>query len=50
MNLFLTIMLWSNLSEIVVLNKSFIATKDEAVAKLEVHNIHLQNTIVGLIE
>lgn len=30
--------------------KSFIATKDEVVAKLEVHNTHLQNTIVGLRE
>lgn len=30
--------------------KSFVATKDEVVAKLEVHNTHLQNTIVGLRE
>lgn len=30
--------------------KSFVATKDEAVAKLEVHNTHLQNKIVGLEE
>lgn len=30
--------------------KSFIATKDEVIAKLEVHNTHLQNTIVGLRE
>lgn len=28
--------------------KSFVDTKDEVVAKLEVHNTHLQNTIVGL--
>lgn len=30
--------------------KSFVDTKDEVVAKLEVHNTHLQNTIVGLRE
>lgn len=30
--------------------KSFVATKDDVVAKLEVHNTHLQNTIVGLRE
>lgn len=30
--------------------KSFVTTKDDVVAKLEVHNTHLQNTIVGLIE
>lgn len=30
--------------------KSFVATKDEVVAKLEVYNTHLQNTIVGLRE
>lgn len=30
--------------------KSFVATKDEVVAKLEVHNTHLQNKIVGLRE
>lgn len=30
--------------------KSFVTTKDEVVAKLEVHNTHLQNTIVGLRE
>lgn len=30
--------------------KSFIATKDEVFAKLEIHNTHLQNTIVGLRE
>lgn len=30
--------------------KSFIATKDNVVAGLEVHNTHLQNTIVGLRE
>lgn len=30
--------------------KSFVATKDEVVAKLEVHNTHLQNKIVGLEE
>lgn len=30
--------------------KSFIATKDEVVAKFEVHNTHLQNKIVGLKE
>lgn len=30
--------------------KSFIATKDEVITKLEVHNTHLQNTIVGLRE
>lgn len=41
-------MLWSNLSENSGAYKSFIATKDEVVAKLEVHNTHLQNTIVGL--
>lgn len=30
--------------------KSFVTTKDEVVAKLEVHNTHLQNKIVGLKE
>ena len=30
--------------------KSFVDTKDEVVAKLEVHNTYLQNTIVGLRE
>lgn len=30
--------------------KSFVGTKDEVVAKLEVHNTHLQNKIVGLRE
>lgn len=30
--------------------KSFVATKDEVITKLEVHNTHLQNTIVGLRE
>ena len=30
--------------------KSFVTTKDDVVAKLEVHNTHLQNTIVGLRE
>lgn len=30
--------------------KSFVDTKDEVVAKLEVHNTHLQNTIIGLRE
>lgn len=30
--------------------KSFVDTKDEVVAKLEVHNTRLQNTIVGLRE
>ena len=43
-------MLWSNLSEIVVLNKSFVATKDEIVAGLERDNVKLQNEIVGLKE
>lgn len=30
--------------------KAFVGTKDEVVAKLEVHNTHLQNKIVGLRE
>lgn len=30
--------------------KSFVATKDDVVAKLEVHNTNLQNNIVGLRE
>lgn len=43
-------LLWSNLSEIVVLNKSFVATKDEVFAGLEEDNTALQNKIVGLKE
>ena len=31
MNLFLIMLLWTNLSEIVVLNKSFVTTKDDVV-------------------
>lgn len=50
MNLFLIMLLWSNLSEIVVLNKSFVTTKDDVVAGLERDNAELQNTIVGLRE
>lgn len=30
--------------------KAFVGTKDEVVAKLEAHNTHLQNKIVGLRE
>lgn len=30
--------------------KAFVGTKDEVVAKLEIHNTHLQNKIVGLRE
>ena len=41
-------LLWTNLSEIVVLNKSFITTKDDVVASLERDNTKLQNEIVGL--
>lgn len=44
----------NNVMEQIVRNsgayKSFIATKDEVITKLEVHNTHLQNTIVGLRE
>lgn len=43
-------LLWSNLSEIVVLNKSFVATKDDVVAGLERDNVKLQNTIADLRE
>lgn len=43
-------LLWSNLSEIVVLNKSFVATKNDVVAGLERDNTKLQNEIVGLKE
>ena len=43
-------LLWTNLSEIVVLNKPFVTTKDDDVAGLERDNAELQNTIVGLIE
>lgn len=35
---------------IVVLNKSFVTTKDEIVAGLERDNVKLQNEIVGLKE
>lgn len=38
------------MSEIVVLNKSFVTTKDDVVAGLERDNAELQNTIVGLRE
>ena len=38
------------MSEIVVLNKSFVATKDDVVGGLERDNDELQNTIVGLKE
>lgn len=36
------------MSEIVVLNKPFITTKDDVVASLERDNTKLQNEIVGL--
>lgn len=38
------------MSEIVVLNKSFVTTKDDVVAGLERDNTKLQNEIVGLKE
>ena len=50
MNLFLITLLWSNLPEIVVLNKSFVAIKDEVLSGLEYENTELQTTIVGLKE
>lgn len=43
-------LLWSNLSEIVVLNKSFVTTKDDVVAGLEREKIKLRNNIMGLKE
>lgn len=43
-------LLWSNLSEIVGLNKSFVTTKNDVVAGLERDNTKLQNEIVGLKE
>lgn len=50
MNLFLIMLLWTNLSEIVVLNKSFVATKDDVVAGLKRDNVKLRNNIMGLKE
>lgn len=47
MNLFLIMLLWTNLSEIVVLNKSFVTTKDDVVAGLEREKIKLRNNIMG---
>ena len=38
------------MSEIVALNKSFVATKDDVIASLERDNTKLQNEIVGLKE
>lgn len=41
-------LLWNRLPEIVVLNKSFVTTKDDVVAGLERDNAELQNTIADL--
>ena len=41
-------LLWSDLSEIVALNKSFVTTKDDVVAGLERDNMKLQNTVIEL--
>lgn len=43
-------LLWNKLYVIVVLIKTFCATKDDVVAGLERDNTKLQNTIVGLRE
>lgn len=48
MKLFLIMLLWTNLSEIVVLYKSFVATKDDVIIGLERDNAKLKNTIEDL--
>lgn len=48
MNLFLIMLLWSNLSVIVGAYKSFVATKDDVIIGLERDNAKLKNTIEDL--